>query len=189
MAGFRLGFTATMARHLPILVVPLLLVLAAPGNAAPDAGPGASTRLTTLLRDVQGRTVGRVTLTESTQGVVVQGNMIGLPKGVHAIHFHETGKCEPPFKTAGGHFNPTHKAHGMFDPGGRHAGDLPNIVVSKDGTADFEAFVEGVSLSPGPSTLLDADGTAIVLHARADDYRSQPAGDSGDRIACGVVGQ
>jgi len=103
------------------------------------------------------------------------------------IHFHETGKCEPPFESAGGHFNPGKKAHGVLDLGGSHAGDLPNVVVPAGGKLEFELFVPGLTLAAGPSSVLDADGTALVIHAKADDYRTQPAGDSGDRIACGVI--
>lgn len=178
-----------MVRNASTVAIALLLSVAVPVIAAPDAGFPDTKSITTLLYDSQGKTVGRLTLVESAQGLVLRGTLIDLPKGTHAIHFHEIGKCEPPFKSAGGHFNPTHKAHGMLEPGGHHAGDLPNVVVGKDGTAEFEAFAEGVTLAPGPNTLLDADGTAIVVHAKADDYRSQPAGDSGDRIACGVVGR
>ena len=177
-----------MAFRAPLALVPLLLVLCATARAAPDAGPApAGPGANALLKDAHGATVGRITLTDTAHGLLVRGSLNGVPRGTHGIHFHETGKCEPPFKTAGGHFNPGQKAHGMLDPAGPHAGDLPNLVVPKDGSLEFEFFVEGLTLAPGPSSVFDADGTAIVLHAKADDYRSQPAGDSGDRIACGVV--
>ena len=179
----------TMTLRLPLALASLLLVFGAVARAAsPDAGndptvPGA----TTLLQDARGATVGRVTLTDTPHGLLVRGSLIGVPRGAHAIHFHETGTCEPPFKTAGGHFNPGQKAHGMLDVAGPHAGDMPNLVVPKDGSLEFEFFVQGLTLAAGPSSLFDTNGTSIVLHARADDYRTQPAGDSGDRIACGVV--
>ncbi len=139
------------------------------------------------LRDVKGKTVGTVRLLEAPHGLLVHGALTGVPPGTHAIHFHETGKCEPPFKTAGGHFNPEKKAHGVLDPGGSHAGDLPNLVVPVSGKLEFELFAPGLTLGAGPESVLDPDGTALVIHAKADDYRTQPAGDSGDRIACGVI--
>lgn len=179
-----------MAPRAAIAVVHVLFtVLCAVARAAtPDGGAAAAAPgVTALLQDAHGVIVGRVTLTDSSHGLLVHGSLVGVPRGTHAIHFHETGKCEAPFKTAGGHFNPGQKAHGMLDPAGPHAGDLPNLVVPKDGSLEFEFFVQGLTLSPGPSSLFDADGTAIVLHAKADDHRTQPSGDSGDRIACGVV--
>jgi Cu-Zn family superoxide dismutase len=97
------------------------------------------------------------------------------------------GRCEPPFTTAGGHFNPGGRKHGFSNPDGMHAGDLPNLRVGKDGTAEAELLTAQVTLSPGPTSLLDADGSAIVLHAGPDDYVSDPAGNAGDRIACGVI--
>ena len=100
---------------------------------------------------------------------------------------HETGKCEPPFKTAGGHFNPGKKDHGALLATGAHAGDLPNVFAAADGTLKFELLAPGLTLAAGPNSVFDADGSSVVLHAKADDYRSQPAGDSGDRIACGVL--
>ncbi|MGO9830288.1 MAG: superoxide dismutase family protein [Myxococcaceae bacterium] len=139
------------------------------------------------LRDVKGKVVGNVVLVETPHGLLVRGSLSGLPQGIHAIHFHETGKCEPPFKSSGGHFNPTHRAHGMLDPAGLHAGDLPNLDIPKNGKLDFEFFAPGLTLTEGPSAVLDADGTALVIHANADDYKSQPAGNAGDRIACGVI--
>jgi Cu-Zn family superoxide dismutase len=139
------------------------------------------------LRDLKGKSVGTVMLLESAHGLLLRGAVTGVSPGTHAIHFHETGKCEPPFTSAGGHFNPEKKAHGVLDRGGSHAGDLPNLVVPASGKLEFELFAPGLTLAAGPGSVLDADGTALVLHARADDYRTQPAGDSGDRIACGVV--
>jgi len=162
--------------------------LAARGAPAADGGQAAApASLVTTLKDRQGRTVGTVTVTETPHGLLVRGTVEGLPPGPHAIHFHETGKCEPPFASAGGHFNPAQKTHGVLSPGGPHAGDLPNLMVPASGKLDFEIFAPGLSLSTGPGAVLDADGTALVVHAKADDHLSQPSGDSGDRIACGVL--
>ena len=161
---------------------------AARGASAADAGqPASPASVVTSLKDRQGRTVGTVTVAETPHGLLVRGTVEGLPPGPHGIHFHETGKCEPPFASAGGHFNPAQKTHGVLSPGGPHAGDLPNLMVPASGKLDFETFAPGLSLSTGPGAVLDADGTAIVVHAKADDHKSQPAGDSGDRIACGVL--
>jgi Cu-Zn family superoxide dismutase len=176
----------------PTLSFLTVLLLASGLNSrsatAPDGGqPAAPASLVTALKDRQGRTVGTVTVTETPHGLLVRGTVEGLPPGPHAIHFHETGKCEPPFASAGGHFNPAQKTHGVLSPGGPHAGDLPNLMIPASGKLDFEIFAPGLSLSTGPGAVLDADGTALVVHAKADDHLSQPAGDSGDRIACGVL--
>jgi len=180
-------------RSTPALVGLLTMLVGAargdPTEGAPPPAPAmkAPTMIKVVLRNARGRAVGRLTLTEAPRGVVVHGTLSGLSPGMHAIHFHETGKCEPPFKTAGGHFNPTQKSHGMLDPNGQHAGDLPNLVVPRSGKLVFEAFAESLTLGSGPNALLDGDGAAVVIHAHADDHHTQPSGDSGDRIACGVV--
>ena len=171
-----------------IAVVASLLPFSSPTRGALAADGGQPTpSVSTVLKDRQGRSVGTVTVTETPHGLLVRGGVEGLPPGTHAIHFHETGKCEAPFTTAGAHFNPAHKAHGLLSPAGPHGGDLPNLVVPASGKLDFELFAPGLSLASGPGAVLDADGTALVIHAKADDYTSQPAGDSGDRIACGVL--
>ncbi len=164
-----------------------------PGAPAAPAAPAAASPSATVppktveLKDQKGKVVGTVLLVDTPHGLLLRGTLTGLPPGTHAIHFHETGKCEPPFKTSGGHYNPTKKNHGMLDPAGLHAGDLPNLVIPKNGKLDFELFAEDLTLADGPNTVLDADGTALVVHAKADDYKSQPAGDAGDRIVCGVI--
>jgi Cu-Zn family superoxide dismutase len=144
---------------------------------------------TASMRDQQGRQIGTVKLEQGPRGVVVSVSLSGLTPGPHAFHIHEVGKCEPPFTSAGGHFNPTGREHGIHNPKGMHAGDLPNLHADQSGNAKFEEFlVEGVSLEPGkPGYLFDEDGSAFIVHASADDYRSDPAGNAGDRIACGVV--
>jgi Cu-Zn family superoxide dismutase len=171
---------------LPVLAASLLACTSAWAAPAADAGQTAAS-VSTVLKDRQGRSVGKVTVTETPHGLLLRGGVEGLPPGTHAIHFHETGKCEAPFTSAGAHFNPSQKAHGMLSPAGPHGGDLPNLVVPASGKLDFELFAPGLSLGTGPAAVLDADGTALVVHARADDYASQPAGDSGDRIACAVI--
>jgi superoxide dismutase, Cu-Zn family len=172
---------------LPVITA-LLLACSSPTRAAPatDGGQDAPS-VTTVLKDRQGRSVGKVTVTETPHGLLLRGGVEGLAPGTHAIHFHEAGKCEAPFTSAGAHFNPSQKAHGMLSPTGPHAGDLPNLVVPASGKLDFELFAPGLTLGSGPAAVLDTDGTALVIHAKGDDYASQPAGDSGDRIACGVL--
>jgi Cu-Zn family superoxide dismutase len=113
----------------------------------------------------------------------------GLPPGVHGFHIHQTGKCEPPsFTSAGDHLNPTHKQHGFYNPKGFHAGDLPNIQVAADGTVRADVESKNVTLKKGePNSLLRKGGTSLVIHEKADDYVTDPSGNSGSRIACGVI--
>ena len=139
------------------------------------------------LKDAQGRTIGMATLTESSYGVLMLVALTDAPEGGHALHIHQTGKCEPPFTTAGAHFNPAGRQHGIENPMGMHAGDLPNIQVPAGGRLTFDLFAPNVTLRSGPNSLLDADGSALVLHRDPDDYKSDPAGNAGDRIGCGVI--
>jgi Cu-Zn family superoxide dismutase len=140
------------------------------------------------IADAMGKTVGTATLREVRGGVLIKVDLTGAPAGTHALHVHTTGKCEAPmFTTAGGHFAPGGTKHGLMAAEGPHAGDLPNIYVPADGKLSLEVLESDVTLSPGPRSLLDADGSAIVLHATADDYMTDPAGNAGGRIACGVV--
>jgi Cu-Zn family superoxide dismutase len=140
------------------------------------------------MKNAEGADVGMVELVAAPRGILMRGRFKALPPGVHAFHIHEVGKCEPPFTSAGGHFNPQGHEHGLMNPKGRHAGDLPNLTVPGSGGLDVEVFVSGVALAAGqPGNLLDADGSALVIHAGPDDYRSDPAGNAGGRIACGVV--
>jgi superoxide dismutase, Cu-Zn family len=148
---------------------------------------GGSAGAKAELKDVQGKTVGDAVLTETPQGVIIRLNLTGVPEGIHALHVHEAGKCEPPFTTAGGHFNPSKKQHGMDNQMGMHAGDLPNIQVPAGGRLTLELFERDVTLGPGPNSLLDADGSSIVIHQGPDDYKTDPAGNAGARIACGVI--
>jgi len=139
------------------------------------------------LRNEQGQKVGDVSLKQTPHGVLMTVDLQGLPAGEHAFHIHEVGKCEPPFKSAGGHFNPTHKQHGIENPAGMHAGDLPNLYVPENGKLKVDVFATAVTLGKGKNSLFDADGSSLVIHAGPDDCKTDPAGDAGARIACGVV--
>lgn len=145
--------------------------------------------LTVEMMDSDGNAIGTAELSEEDAGVKVALEVEGLEEGIHGIHFHETGMCEgPDFESAGGHFNPADAMHGMDNPDGPHAGDLPNIEASSDGTASQEFTAENVTLAIGEeNSLLKEGGTALVIHAGEDDQTTDPSGDSGDRIACGVV--
>ncbi len=148
----------------------------------------ASTSAHAELKDAKGQSVGTATLEETDGGVRVTLHAKDLPPGSHAFHVHENGKCDPPdFKTAGAHFNPEHRQHGLQNPKGPHAGDLPDLMVKADGTGAATGVAHGATLGDGPSSLLKPGGTAVVLHERADDNVTDPAGNAGNRIACGVV--
>jgi superoxide dismutase, Cu-Zn family len=145
-------------------------------------------RATAELKDKDGTNVGSASLREEPDGVLVRVEVKGLTPGLHAVHVHAVGKCEgPAFATAGGHFNPTQKKHGFKNAEGAHAGDLPNMLVAKDGSGRFEALTDAITLRAGSLSVFDSDGSAIVIHATSDDYMTDPAGNSGDRIACGVI--
>ena len=140
------------------------------------------------LRDAAGESLGTAMLTEQKDGVRVELKVSGLAPGKHGFHFHENGTCTPPdFKSAGGHFNPFKKHHGMEHPQGMHVGDLPNLEVKEDGTAEVTLVAKGTTLRKGTASLLKKGGTALLIHAGADDNKTDPAGNAGDRVACGVV--
>ena len=140
------------------------------------------------LADATGRIVGRAVLIEHSDGVRILLDLAGVPVGSKAVHLHEVGRCDPPtFESAGGHFNPTKAQHGSANPRGPHAGDLPNVTVDATGRGHLETTASRVTLGKGPASLLGPDGSALVLHTGPDDLRTDPAGDSGARIACGVI--
>jgi Cu-Zn family superoxide dismutase len=141
-----------------------------------------------LLKNAEGADVGRVELTQVDDGVLLRVAVKGLPPGDHAFHIHAVGKCEPPFTSAGDHFNPGNKKHGMMAADGHHAGDMPNLVVPASGELKLEVVNTAITLDKDkPNSVLKPDGTALVVHAAADDYKTDPTGDAGARIACGVI--
>jgi superoxide dismutase, Cu-Zn family len=172
-----------MNRRMNILaLVGALSLLSYTGNAAEQDRARAE------IKDAQGKSVGTASLRETKDGVLTTVNVKGLPEGLHAVHVHSVGKCEgPAFTSAGGHFNPLNKKHGLKNPDGPHAGDLPDMYVNKDGVGRYEVLMESMTLGPGQTSIFDSDGSSIVIHATADDNMTDPAGNSGDRIACGVI--
>jgi Cu-Zn family superoxide dismutase len=152
------------------------------------SGAHAAATATAQLKDSHGKPVGDVKMRETPEGVLLTIELQSVEPGVKAFHIHDAGRCEEPtFQSAGPHFNPEKEPHGLLAPKGAHAGDLPNIHVPETGTTSVEVLASGVTLSSGERSLLDTNGSALVLHAKADDYASDPAGNAGDRVACGIV--
>jgi Cu-Zn family superoxide dismutase len=165
---------------------PLRLALCAAGLAAVVALP-ATADISVAQAEIQNRdgdVVGNAVLRETPAGVLLHVKMAGLPAGEHGFHIHETGKCEPPFDSAGGHLTETGSAHGFLRERGAHIGDMPNIHVPESGALELQVLTLVTDMD---SQLFDLDGAALVIHQGADDYNSQPSGDAGPRLACGVI--
>lgn len=173
-------------RHLALVLAAALLT----GCGAFRGGTIQPTPLESVrvnLMNAERQSVGEATLQQATLGVLISLDLRNMPPGSHAIHLHESGRCEPPFETAGGHWNPRGREHGFMNEQGPHLGDLPNIHVPQGGNLRVEMLARDITLMTGDNALFDVDGAAIIIHAFADDYRTDPSGNSGDRIACGAI--
>lgn len=179
---------------MPILTVGAAAVIGATActsvdNDAYSGGTPAASAASAELRDAAGQVVGSATATQSGDSIRIRVEASGLPQGAHGAHVHMTGQCVAPgFDSAGGHWNPTNMQHGKDNPAGMHKGDMPNMLIGTDGSGTLEYTISGARLAGGDGAMLDADGAAIVIHAGPDDYRTDPSGNSGARIACGVFG-
>jgi Cu-Zn family superoxide dismutase len=168
-----------------------LLAVAALTGACAERRVSASSPLREAwaeLKDAQGQSMGSAVLREEDGKVRMVVQVSGLTPGRHGIHIHAVGRCEPPtFQSAGGHFNPLGKKHGLENPEGAHGGDLPDLEVDASGRIEYVVVTDRVALAPGPTSVFDADGSAVVIHARADDQRTDPSGNSGERLLCGQL--
>ncbi|MGC1846508.1 MAG: superoxide dismutase family protein [Pseudolabrys sp.] len=150
--------------------------------------PVAAQSAKALLKSGEGKDVGSAELTQTPAGVVIRLAVKGLPAGEHAFHVHGVGKCEPPFTSAGGHFNPSGKKHGMMAAEGYHAGDMPNLHIPTSGEIVVEVLNAAITMEKGKqNSLFGPDGTALIIHAGKDDYKTDPTGEAGGRIACGII--
>ncbi|MBH5320435.1 superoxide dismutase family protein [Paenibacillus sp. GSMTC-2017] len=176
-------------KKIMLLVALLLLTQTISYAAASSHEESEFAGLLVPIINSEGKEIGSAKLTEEKDKVVLHVEAKELPPGTHGIHFHNVGKCDAPdFKTAGDHLNPEHKQHGFNNPKGFHRGDLPNIEVGADGTVNTIIESANVTLQPGkPNSLLKEGGSAIVIHEKADDYATDPSGNSGARIACGFI--
>jgi Cu-Zn family superoxide dismutase len=160
---------------IPLLCPVLLAGCATPDDLGPGNGPSVS------LVNPSGASIGAVQAEQRPGGTYIRIAAQGLAPGEHGLHLHAVGRCDgPAFQSAGTHWNPAGKQHGHLNPQGAHLGDLPNLTISSNGRGALNFLVGGA--------LADADGTSLVIHAKADDYKTDPSGNSGDRIACAVVG-
>lgn len=177
-----------------VVLLTVLFILGGCGKASNSKTPVSGKSLDMIeapLINTEGTEIGEVTLTEGENGVTIQVVAEGLTPGMHGFHIHEKGQCAPPkFESAGGHFNPNEKEHGFENPKGFHLGDLLNIEVGEDGKVDEVVTTAEVTLQRGKgNSILDEDGSSIMIHSKADDYKTDPSGNSGDRIACAVIAE
>lgn len=169
------------------MMVCTLAGLSACGTAEEPVDDGQDNIARAPLAGPDGTPYGEVIAAEGEGGLIIQIRAEGMTEGPRGVHIHSVGQCEgPDFKSAGGHWNPMEKEHGLENPAGAHMGDFPNLNIGEDGTGALESIVDGATLQEGDSALLDADGAAFIIHAGPDDMMTDPSGDSGGRVACGV---
>jgi len=170
-------------RALTAVLASLLLA-----GCATATAPPADNTARAEIRNAGGQPVGSATFMQVGRALRVVLEVQSLPPGAKAVHVHAVGRCEGPgFTSAGDHFNPHGRQHGALNPTGPHAGDLPNITIGSDGKGRLESTTELMTLLSGPTSLFDTDGSALVIHAAPDDFRTDPTGNSGARMACGVI--
>lgn len=149
---------------------------------------GAQAPVKVEMKDAKGQPIGTATLSSAMGSVQILLDLKNLTPGVHAIHVHAVPKCEgPAFTSAGGHLNPASKKHGLQNPDGPHAGDMENFTVAADGTSKAKVMAKGITLGKEANSVLAGSGTALVVHADADDMKTDPSGNAGDRVACGLI--
>ena len=179
-------------KYLAIAAISLALAGCATDVQQPEraaAGPAGNADAAADVRDAAGQSRARVSADQVGDSIRLRILATGLAAGSYAAHIHTAGRCDPPaFESAGGHWNPTNRQHGKNNPQGMHQGDLPNLLIGPDGRGSLEYLIAGAWLSAGAMPMLDADGAALVIHQRADDHRTDPSGNAGTRIACGVFG-
>jgi superoxide dismutase, Cu-Zn family len=168
-----------LARYLAIAGLVIAVLASAPATAQTAKA---------ALKGGDGKDLGAAELIQTPAGVLLKLSVKGLPPGEHAFHVHAVGKCEAPFTSASGHFNPGNKKHGMMAAEGQHAGDMPNLHIPQSGDLVVEVLNPAITLEKGkPNSVFDADGSAIIIHAGKDDYKTDPTGEAGGRIACGLI--